>query len=44
MKTNYEVRYAAHPRDAKGYDTARLREDFPIKNISLKIVFIAIIG
>ena len=33
MKTNYEVRYAAHPRDAKGYDTARLREDFLIKKI-----------
>ena len=33
MKTNYEVRYAAHPRDAKGYDTARLREDFLIEKI-----------
>ena len=33
MKTNYEVRYAAHPRDAKSYDTARLREDFLIKKI-----------
>lgn len=33
MKTNYEVRYAAHPRDAKGYDTTRLREDFLIKKI-----------
>ena len=21
MKTNYEIRYAAHPEDAKGYDT-----------------------
>ena len=33
MKTNYQVRYAAHPRDAKGYDTARLREDFLIENV-----------
>ena len=33
MKTNYEVRYAAHPRDAKGYDTARLREDFLIERL-----------
>ena len=28
MKTNYEIRYAAHPEDAKHYDTARLRRDF----------------
>lgn len=33
MKTNYQVRYAAHPRDAKGYDTARLREDFLIEKV-----------
>ncbi len=33
MKTNYEVRYAAHPRVAKGYDTAGLREDFLIEKI-----------
>ena len=31
MKTNYEVRYAAHPADAKGYDTERLRRDFLIE-------------
>ena len=24
MKTNYEIRYAAHPEDAKSYDTARI--------------------
>ncbi len=30
MKTNYELRYAAHPADAKSYDTARLRQDFLI--------------
>ena len=24
MKTNYELRYAAHPEDAKQYDTKRI--------------------
>jgi 4-deoxy-L-threo-5-hexosulose-uronate ketol-isomerase len=33
MKTNYEVRYAAHPEDAKGYDTRRLRRDFLIEKV-----------
>lgn len=33
MKTNYEVRYAAHPSDAKSYDTERLRNDFLIETI-----------
>jgi 4-deoxy-L-threo-5-hexosulose-uronate ketol-isomerase len=33
MKTNYELRYAAHPEDAKSYDTKRLRNDFLIKNV-----------
>ena len=33
MKTNYELRYAAHPEDAKSYDTARLRRDFLIENL-----------
>ena len=28
MKTNYELRYAAHPEDVKHYDTQRLRRDF----------------
>ena len=28
MKTQYQIRYAAHPRDAKHYDTQRLREEF----------------
>ena len=28
MKTNYEIRYAAHPEDAKGYDTQRIRREF----------------
>ena len=33
MKTNYEVRYAAHPEDARHYDTARLRRDFLIETL-----------
>ncbi|MCR4852638.1 MAG: 5-dehydro-4-deoxy-D-glucuronate isomerase [Prevotella sp.] len=33
MKTNYEIRYAAHPEDAKGYDTTRLRRDFLIERV-----------
>lgn len=33
MKTNYEVRYAAHPEDAKHYDTTRIRRDFLIETV-----------
>ncbi|KAA6307688.1 4-deoxy-L-threo-5-hexosulose-uronate ketol-isomerase, partial [termite gut metagenome] len=33
MKTNYEVRYAAHPNDAKSYDTQRIRKDFLIEKL-----------
>ncbi|MDR0331948.1 MAG: 5-dehydro-4-deoxy-D-glucuronate isomerase [Dysgonamonadaceae bacterium] len=33
MKTNYELRYAAHPEDAKSYDTERLRRDFLIEKL-----------
>ena len=33
MKTHYELRYAAHPEDAKHYDTARLRRDFLIDKL-----------
>lgn len=33
MKTNYEIRYAAHPDDAKHYDTTRLRHDFLIETL-----------
>ena len=33
MKTNYEVRYASNPVDAKSYDTARLRKDFLIERV-----------
>ncbi|NMA73851.1 MAG: 5-dehydro-4-deoxy-D-glucuronate isomerase [Bacteroidales bacterium] len=36
MKTNYEIRYASHPEDAKNYDTKRLRRDFLIENIFVK--------
>ena len=36
MKTNYELRYAANPVDAKQYDTARLRRDFLIENLFRK--------
>lgn len=33
MKTNHELRYAAHPEDAKSYDTQRLRRDFLIDKL-----------
>lgn len=33
MKTNYEIRYAAHPEDAKHYDTTRIRRDFLIERV-----------
>jgi 4-deoxy-L-threo-5-hexosulose-uronate ketol-isomerase len=33
MKTNYELRYAAHPEDARHYDTARLRRDFLLERV-----------
>ena len=33
MTTNYQLRYAAHPVDAKSYDTSRLRSDFLIDNL-----------
>ena len=33
MKTNYEIRYAAHPEDAKGYDTQRIRWDFLMEKV-----------
>ena len=33
MKTNYELRFAAHPEDAKHYDTKRIRRDFLIENL-----------
>ena len=36
MKTNYEIRYAAHPEDARHYDTARLRRDFLIERLFVR--------
>lgn len=33
MKTNYELRYASHPEDAKSYGTERLRKDFLVDKI-----------
>ena len=33
MKTNYELRYATNPEDARHYDTARLRRDFLIERL-----------
>jgi 4-deoxy-L-threo-5-hexosulose-uronate ketol-isomerase len=33
MTTNYEIRYAANPEDARHYDTGRLRRDFLIERI-----------
>lgn len=33
MKTNYEIRYAAHPEDARRYDTERIRRDFLIGRV-----------
>lgn len=33
MKTNYEIRYASNPVDAKMYDTQRLRHDFLIEKL-----------
>jgi 4-deoxy-L-threo-5-hexosulose-uronate ketol-isomerase len=33
MKTNFEIRYASHPQDAKKYDTARLRKEHLIETI-----------
>ncbi|MEG0948679.1 MAG: 5-dehydro-4-deoxy-D-glucuronate isomerase [Bacteroidales bacterium] len=36
MKTNYQLRYASNPRDAKNYDTTRLREEFLIPVLIVK--------
>jgi 4-deoxy-L-threo-5-hexosulose-uronate ketol-isomerase len=33
MKTNYEIRYATHPRDARQYDTERLRQEFLVSGL-----------
>lgn len=36
MKPNYEVRYAASPREVKTMDTNSLREEFLVKNLFIK--------
>src|ERR1035437_4423065 len=33
MSIVFEERFATHPDDAKGYDTARLRKEFLIENV-----------
>jgi 4-deoxy-L-threo-5-hexosulose-uronate ketol-isomerase len=33
MSTNYEIRYSNHPKDAKHYDTERIRKDFLVQNL-----------
>jgi 4-deoxy-L-threo-5-hexosulose-uronate ketol-isomerase len=33
MRTNYELRYAAHPEDVKNYDTNRLRKEHLIETL-----------
>ena len=33
MRTNYEIRYAAHPEDARRYDTLRLRQVFLMEQV-----------
>ncbi len=36
MAQNYTLRYAAHPKDVKTYDTQRLREEFAIEGLMKK--------
>ena len=31
--TNYNVRYASHPEDAKHYTTARIRKEYAIEKV-----------
>lgn len=33
MKTNFSLRYATNPTDAKSYDTARLRQEFLVEKL-----------
>jgi len=33
MAVKYEIRYAAHPEDAKHYDTEKIRKEFLISNV-----------
>lgn len=36
MKTNYQIRYASNPADAKSYDTDRLRKRVFNRNVVCK--------
>jgi len=36
MKTNFQIRYASHPKDVKHYDTKNLREHFLVDNLFAK--------
>lgn len=36
MPVKYEIRYAAHPNDAKHYDTEQIRKEFLLTNILVK--------
>ncbi len=36
MSTIFEERFAAHPQDAKNYDTDRLRKEFLIENVMVE--------
>ena len=33
MSIKYEIRYASHPADAKGYDTKRIREEYLVEHV-----------
>ena len=33
MRNQYDVRYAASPKDVKNYDTTKLRDEFLIQNL-----------
>ncbi len=33
MSVNYEIRYSNHPKDAKGYDTERIRKEYLVSGI-----------
>ena len=34
--TNFEIRYASHPNDAKHYDTQRIRDEFLVEKVFVK--------
>ncbi len=37
MAINYEVRFSNHPEDAKQYGTQRLREEFLVETLWLRV-------